>query len=160
MNHALFLPDTAATEAFGAKLYAASADKGLITLSGDLGAGKTTLCRGLLRAAGHRGAVKSPTYTLMEIYELDNGRSIAHFDLYRLGDPEELEFIGFRDVLADSLCLIEWPEKGHPLLPRADLHLSLTVEGRGRRVTWTPASESGKRLAQHLDALRDTARKA
>ena len=107
-----YLSDEAATEAFGATLAQLLGNGGIVTLSGQLGAGKTTLIRGFLHALGHQGAVKSPTYTLVEPYELD-GRPIMHFDLYRLGDPEELEYLGFRDYLDGStLCLIEWPEKG------------------------------------------------
>jgi tRNA threonylcarbamoyladenosine biosynthesis protein TsaE len=159
MTNSLLLSDTAATEHFGALLYAAGARNGIITLNGDLGAGKTTLCRGLLRAMGHQGPVKSPTYTLVELYELDHNLRIAHFDLYRLADPEELEYIGFRDILADSLCLIEWPARGRPLLPTADLDLTLTVEGSGRRINWLPATEKGQILSQRLNTLCATSQR-
>ena len=89
--------------------------------------------RGVLRAAGHLGAVKSPTYTLVEEYRLD-GRFVFHFDLYRLKDPEELEWIGIRDYLQQGLCFIEWPEMGEGFLPPADIELTLQVAGQGREV--------------------------
>lgn len=129
------LIDTEATEAFGAQLSWQLPDKCLIFLKGQLGAGKTTLVRGLLRALGHRGKVKSPTYTLVEEYEA-GGRVVIHFDLYRLSDPEELAWIGIDDYLAmEALCLIEWPEMGEGFLPKPDLVLTLSVDGLQRNLT-------------------------
>lgn len=105
----------------------------LLFLHGDLGAGKTTLVRGLLRAVGYEGSVKSPTYSLVEEYNLAD-RSVFHFDLYRLRDPEELEWIGMNDYLQQpALCCIEWPQMGTGYLPPPDVELTLThrINGRG-----------------------------
>jgi len=129
-----YLKDEQATLDFGAKLATMLPKKGLVFLHGSLGAGKTTLVRGLLRAAGHQGSTKSPTYTLVEPYLLPH-QKFYHFDLYRLADPEELEYMGFRDYLDENaLCLIEWPEKGGNFLPKADLELSLSYEGERRSI--------------------------
>jgi len=123
MNITLENPED--TEALGAALWQALPAKCLLFLYGDLGAGKTTLVRGLLRAAGHTCAVKSPTYTLVEEYEVD-GRRLFHFDLYRLKDPEELEWMGMDDYLnQNALCCIEWPQMGAGFLPNADVEVSL-----------------------------------
>ncbi|MCX7094527.1 MAG: tRNA (adenosine(37)-N6)-threonylcarbamoyltransferase complex ATPase subunit type 1 TsaE [Methylobacter sp.] len=129
-----YLEDTAATERFGAKLWAALPSKCLIFLHGDLGAGKTTLVRGVLRAAGYTGAVKSPTYTLVEEYTID-GRKLFHFDLYRVADPEELEWIGIRDYFEqDCICFIEWPDRGKGFLPEPDMTINLAADGAGRSI--------------------------
>ena len=123
------------TEAFGAELFKIMPSKSLIFLQGDLGAGKTTLVRGFLRAAGYNGAVKSPTYTLVEEYTVGS-RKIFHFDLYRVVDPEELEWIGIRDYFdQDSICFIEWPDKGKGFLPEPDRVITLKIQELGRSVT-------------------------
>jgi len=129
-----YLEDTAATEHFGQELWAKLPSKCLVFLHGELGAGKTTLVRGFLRAAGHTGAVKSPTYNLVEEYQVHD-RKIFHFDLYRVADPEELEWIGIRDYLAqDCVCFIEWSEMGQGFLPKPDMEITLLVQGEGREL--------------------------
>jgi tRNA threonylcarbamoyladenosine biosynthesis protein TsaE len=150
----LFLPDDAATLAVGIALARASGGHGLIFLRGDLGAGKTTLSRGLIRALGHAGPVKSPTYTLVEPYELPKGR-VMHYDLYRLSDPEELEYLGLRDHLdTDTLTLIEWPERGGMLLPTPDLTLILRVLPHGREISWQALTPHGESMASALATLK------
>ncbi|MFC0269339.1 tRNA (adenosine(37)-N6)-threonylcarbamoyltransferase complex ATPase subunit type 1 TsaE [Kushneria aurantia] len=139
------LHDEQAQVAFGARLAEALGFLGIVYLSGELGAGKTTLARGALRALGHEGAVRSPTYTLVEPYKPGGERVVYHFDLYRLGDPEELEFIGARDMLAEpSLALIEWPQRGAGWLPAADVTVTLTVDGAGRRARLSATGERGR----------------
>ena len=128
----LILKDAEETEAFGAALWHLLPDKCLVFLYGDLGAGKTTLIRGLLRAAGYRHAVKSPTYSLVEEYE-PAGRRLFHFDLYRLKDPEELEWLGMADYLRQTaLCFIEWPQMGTGFLPEADIEIRLDHQDNSR----------------------------
>ena len=122
----------------------------LILLNGDLGAGKTTISRGILQGLGHQGAVKSPTYTLVEPYQLAIGK-IYHFDLYRLTDPEELEHIGFSDYLSEAkLCIIEWPENGGSYIPLPDLSIGIQLNGSGRQVTLDSSTESGKQCINLL----------
>ena len=131
----MHLDDEHSTIEFGAKLAKLIPSKGIIFLHGTLGAGKTTLVRGILLAAGHQGSTKSPTYTLVEPYQLPK-RKFYHFDLYRIADPEELEYMGFRDYLDEAaVCLIEWPQKGDGFLPKADCELSLSYEGESRSIT-------------------------
>lgn len=144
----------AAQERFGARL--ADAVEGALTihLLGDLGAGKTTLVRGFLRRAGHRGAVKSPTYTLIEPYEVA-GRKVYHLDLYRVADPDELEYLGLREMLAeDAVLLIEWPQRGEGWLPAPDLTVSIAHREGAREVALSGHSQRGgnvvRRLQVHL----------
>ncbi|GAB6142308.1 tRNA (adenosine(37)-N6)-threonylcarbamoyltransferase complex ATPase subunit type 1 TsaE [Methylosoma difficile] len=142
----VFLADTEATERFGAQLWQHLPDTCVIFLNGDLGAGKTTLVRGCLRAAGFTGAIKSPTYTLVEEYSLGD-RKLYHFDLYRLADPEELEWIGIRDYFAKgSLAFIEWPEKGQGFLPPADKTITLLPAKQGRLLTINDCPAPAKNL--------------
>lgn len=141
-----YLQDQAATEAFGGQLAAACKGGLLVFLHGHLGAGKTTLVRGFLRASGHSGPVKSPTYALIEPYITAYG-NLYHLDLYRLADAEELEWIGIRDLFEDeSICLVEWPERGAGILPEADLHVYLQAEGSGREIRVEAASPRGEQL--------------
>jgi tRNA threonylcarbamoyladenosine biosynthesis protein TsaE len=161
-----FLADEAATLEFGKRLARAcfldpdaSPDSqqpgtpisgAMIYLQGDLGAGKTTLTRGILRGFGYEGAVKSPTYTLVEPYEFTQCR-IYHFDLYRLADPGEVEYLGTEDYFANNnLCIVEWPERGGKAIPAADLLIELDAEGTGRRITCQSLSEKGGIIAKRL----------
>lgn len=131
-----WLANEAATLTLGAQLATLPCPQ-VVYLHGDLGAGKTTLVRGALRALGYEGAVRSPTYTLLERYEL-GGKVIVHFDLYRLADPEELHALGLRELLEEAAMLFfEWPERGEGLLPPATLTLRFDLEGDGRRVHGT-----------------------
>ncbi len=136
-----YLNSAEETEQFGAELFKSLPSKCLIFLYGDLGAGKTTLVRGFLRAAGYNGTVKSPTYTLVEEYTIDH-RKVFHFDLYRVVDPEELEWIGINDYLdQDSVCFIEWPDQGKGFLPEPDSVIMLKPEGIGRLLTQLSGSK-------------------
>ena len=144
-------PDEAATVAAGAGLGALLRGGEVIFLEGELGAGKTTLARGMLRELGHEGTVKSPTYTLVEPYELLSGLAVYHFDLYRLDDPEELEFMGIRDYFGEnSVCLVEWPGRGLGVLPAADIVISIISEGTGRRLELTGRTERGRGVLARL----------
>lgn len=117
-----------------------------IFLHGELGTGKTTLVRGFLRALGHGGSVKSPTFTLVEPYEV-GGRRVYHFDLYRLAAGEELEYLGVRDYFdGESICLVEWAERGGGSLPAADLSVDIAYSGPDRHVVLRPATAKGEVL--------------
>jgi tRNA threonylcarbamoyladenosine biosynthesis protein TsaE len=130
-----YLPTSLATEHYGLEFASTLQAGSIVFLSGDLGAGKTSLVRGILQGLGHEGTVKSPTFTLVEPYSLDC--EVYHFDLYRLEDPaEELEMIGMRDYLhPTAICLIEWPEKAAGYLPKPNWWLTLEIESDGRRLT-------------------------
>mgnify|MGYP006137503697 CR=1 FL=1 len=147
-----FLADEQATVSFG-ELLAQTIDKDIkkgivVFLNGDLGAGKTTLTRGFVRGMGHQGNVKSPTYTIVEPYELAEW-TVYHFDLYRLADPEELEFMGIRDYFSERSCsFIEWPEKGAGLLAKADLTINIAYDDEQRMLSLIAESALGQQILQ------------
>jgi tRNA threonylcarbamoyladenosine biosynthesis protein TsaE len=141
-----FVPDGQAMEDLGQCLSRSARRPGVIYLRGDLGTGKTTLVRGLLRGFGYHGKVKSPTYTLVEPYPID-GLTVYHLDLFRLGSPEELEWIGIRDLLGESaLLLVEWPEQGDGVLPPADLVISLAYQDQGRELQFQTLTATGQSM--------------
>lgn len=144
------LSDAAATEALGRMLAGPLADAArtaplVVYLEGPLGAGKTTLARGLLRGLDHAGRVRSPTFTLLEPYELARC-TVIHLDLFRLADAAELDFLGLTDLLtAGSLVLAEWPERGGDRLPAADLRIRLQYDGEGRKADCEPRSAAARK---------------
>ncbi|HRQ04599.1 MAG TPA: tRNA (adenosine(37)-N6)-threonylcarbamoyltransferase complex ATPase subunit type 1 TsaE [Nitrosomonas halophila] len=148
------LADEAATLQLGEQL-ATILHPGLtVFLYGELGAGKTTLARGILRGFGHQGKVRSPTYNLVEIYKFSR-LYLYHFDFYRLNDPAEWEEAGFREYFNQaSICLIEWPEKATGVLRTADLKITLTYSGTGRIVKIDAETEAGKRCLAHWQSLK------
>lgn len=153
----LTLPDEAATAQLGQRLAralgsAAFPQAFVVYLTGPLGAGKTALARSLLRALGVTSTIRSPTYTLLEIYE-SSGMTCAHLDLYRLTTPGELEQLGLRDLLEpDHLWLVEWPDKGQDMLPPADLTVDIGFQGEGRTVRVSSGSAAGSALMARLQS--------
>ncbi len=150
MNQYL-ISDSAMMAAFGSQLAFACPAHTILHLQGELGVGKTTLVRGFLQALGHTGTVKSPTYTLVEPYQI-SGKKIYHFDFYRLTDPQELEYMGIRDYLAEEmLALIEWPEKGGELTPFADLQIQLFYHNPTERLLKLQALTAiGQTIVTHI----------
>ena len=142
-----WLPDVEATNELGGALARTRPARAVVHLHGDLGAGKSTLARALLRALGVVGAIRSPTYTLVERYPLDGGGEAWHLDLYRIGQAGELEFLGL-DEDAATLWLVEWPERGLGALPPTDLTVRLAIEGEGRQAELEPHSEAGRLWVQ------------
>ena len=139
----VYLPDPDATAALGAALAASRPDRAVVYLEGQLGAGKSSLARAWLRALGVTGAIKSPTYALVERYDIPGGEA-AHLDLYRLAAASELDFLGLDELAAEAtLWLVEWPERGAGSLPPPDLRLRLAAEGSGRRAVLEAGSPAG-----------------
>ncbi len=137
--------------ALGARLIGACDHGGVITLEGELGTGKTTLVRGALEAEGVVSGIRSPTYTLVEIYPLARF-TVAHFDLYRLADAEELEYLGYRDYLnPQTLCFIEWPQRAGGYLREADLRVEIDYHPEGRLVGLDAYSDPGRSLLSRLE---------
>ena len=146
------LDNEAATLALGAELAAELQPGTTLYLEGDLGAGKTTLVRGMLRALGYAGRVKSPTYTWVELYALSRF-NLYHFDLYRIADPDEWEDAGFREYFNDaSVCLVEWPEKARGVLPPPDVQVRLEFTDAGRRARLSGLTEGGKACVSRLSS--------
>lgn len=143
-----YLAHEQATLDTAAKLAVTLRGRCVVFLEGQLGTGKTTFSRGILHALGHKGSVKSPTFTLVEPYDISGGQ-VYHFDLYRLTSPEEVEYLGVDDYLnGEYLCLIEWPDKGRNFLPDCDVMVHLKVQGKGRLVRIEGKSEKGLKICQ------------
>lgn len=138
-----FLDDADATACLGAALAQTRPKQAVVQLQGDLGAGKSTLARALLRALGVQGPIRSPTYTLVERYPIGPGEEAWHLDLYRIGHAGELDFLGL-DEGGAQLWLVEWPERGAGVLPPADLTVALEVAGDGRAFSLLAESEAGR----------------
>ena len=148
----VLLPDAESQTAFGQRLAAVLPSQMVIYLHGDLGTGKTTLARGILRGLGYQGPARSPTYTLIEPYEI-GPRRVHHLDLYRLAAPEELDYLGLRDLLAEpAIWLVEWPERAAGLLPAADLDIRIEYLHAGRRLILNPHNEAVQSLIGRLGA--------
>lgn len=147
----IHLPNEKATLKLGESIAHYSEELGVIFLQGQLGCGKTTLARGFLDAMGHRGFVKSPSFAIVEPYE-DTKKPVYHFDLYRMSDPDELEYIGFRDYLVpENICLFEWPEHAARVLPPPDLRIVMDFDREGRMATLDADTAYGKYVLEQLE---------
>lgn len=148
-----FLPDLGATETLGSRLARSMPDQAVVFLRGELGAGKSSLARSMLRALGVAGPIKSPTYTLIERYHLAYGEA-AHLDLYRIAEASELEFLGLEDLGAEArLWLVEWPERAGSALPAPDLELELAVHADGREILLHGSSAEGQAWLARLSKM-------
>jgi len=146
-----YLADESVSNAFAQRFAACVKAPAVIYLIGELGAGKTFFTRGVLRALGYQDTVKSPTYTLVESYQVAQ-MTLHHFDLYRITDPEELEFIGLDQYFSDdTLVFIEWPARGEPVLPEADIKLEFHYRDKGREVNVTTLSARGEEMLAGFD---------
>ena len=146
----IYLPDELASAALATRLASCLVSPLVLTFSGELGAGKTTFIRALLRALGVKSAVKSPTFSLVESYDCKN-LQIHHFDLYRIHDETELEYIGFRDYFQDNaVCCIEWPERARHGLDHVDINFAFTMSGSGRLLSGVASSSTGERVLSCL----------
>lgn len=151
----LTLADETATLLLGGQLAQVLHPGLVIFLRGDLGAGKTTFARGILRGLGYEGKVKSPTYNLIELYKISK-LYLYHFDFYRFEDPAEWEDAGFREYFnAESICLVEWPEKADGLLPQADLTFLFYLSDPGRNVEMSVGTHAGRLCLNHWQTLRE-----
>ncbi len=152
-NITRYLIDDAATLALGSEISDVLHAGLTIYLNGNLGAGKTTLARGILHGLGYKHVVKSPTYNLVEIYKISR-LYLYHFDFYRFNDPIEWEEAGFREYFnTDTVCLVEWPEKADKLLPHADLQVFINIVESGRNIEIQAGTETGKRCLAHWQNL-------
>ena len=152
----MLIKDELAMRQFGANLITACETGGVIALSGNLGTGKTTLLRGALESLGVSSGVRSPTYTLIEYYELAP-LCVAHFDLYRLADGEELEYLGYRDYLnPQTMCFIEWPERAEGYLTNIGLEIHIEYDDDGRQLEFKPVTEWGRRIVSAVNAQENS----